>query len=254
MNAASADARSQLEIPAWANGPDGSANGGYAAGLLAEASGLGGAVEVSLRLPPPLDTPLRVEPLDGDGVELLLDGDAEPRLVATARRTDLADLHVPADAGAVDVAAARAASASFPYRDEHPFPRCLCCGIARDPAQPQLAIHCGAVPGTMLHADAWVPVANLADPADAQVASIPATWSALDCPSASPFADPNRPAVLARFEVELTGRARIGAPHVLVAWELGRDGRKLSSASLLLDDTGAVVGRARALWIEVRSA
>ena len=44
------------------NGPDGSGNGGYSAGLfaLAASGGHGDGVEVTLRLPPPLDTPLEL--------------------------------------------------------------------------------------------------------------------------------------------------------------------------------------------------
>ena len=54
-------------------GPLTSGNGGYAAGLLAEHVDAA-AVEVTLRLPPPLERPLRVRP-SGDGV-VLLDADA----------------------------------------------------------------------------------------------------------------------------------------------------------------------------------
>lgn len=250
MEATSSTAADELVIPIWANGPDGSANGGYAAGLLADASGITGAVDVSLRLPPPLGEPLHI--LRGPDVVELFTIEDDPRLVATARATSVDDLALPDAIGDVTVDAACSAALGFPYRDEHPFPRCLCCGIARDPAFPELAIHCGPVAGTALHADAWVPDGRLADHADATVASIPAMWSALDCPSATPFADPDRPAVLARFEVRIDVPARIGQPHVLVAWELGRDGRKLHSASALLAADGTILGRARALWIEVR--
>nr|MBA3347339.1 hypothetical protein [Actinomycetota bacterium] len=58
-------------------GPEGSANGGYAAGLLA--SHLDRPAEVTLRLPPPLERELLVERRDAGFV--LLDGDA---LVAEA--------------------------------------------------------------------------------------------------------------------------------------------------------------------------
>jgi len=44
-------------------GPEASGNGGYTAGLIARELGVQEA-EVTLRLPPPLDEPLR---LDGDG-------------------------------------------------------------------------------------------------------------------------------------------------------------------------------------------
>src|SRR6478736_3247527 len=77
-----------LTIARRFRGPRTSANGGYASGLLAQAAaalGLddGEGIEVTLRLPPPLERPLAVT-RDGDRV-LLLDGDA---LVAEARAGD----------------------------------------------------------------------------------------------------------------------------------------------------------------------
>ena len=55
-------------------GPLTSANGGYAAGVLG--ARLGAAAEVTLRLPPPLERPLRVRE---DGERLVLeDGSTQP--------------------------------------------------------------------------------------------------------------------------------------------------------------------------------
>src|SRR5262245_33980313 len=71
-------------------GPLTSANGGYASGLLAREVDAD-TVEVTLRLPPPLERPLAVVD-EGDGRTLLLDGDA---LVAEARPAEL-DVMPPA--------------------------------------------------------------------------------------------------------------------------------------------------------------
>ena len=49
----------ELIIASRYNGPPGSANGGYTCGLLAEQ--VGEPAEVTLRSPPPLDTPLRFD-------------------------------------------------------------------------------------------------------------------------------------------------------------------------------------------------
>lgn len=51
-----------LVIDARFNGPVGSGNGGYTAGLVASrlAAPPGHTAQVTLRVPPPLDTPLRV--------------------------------------------------------------------------------------------------------------------------------------------------------------------------------------------------
>src|SRR5688500_17727879 len=66
-----------LTIPRRYRGPLHSANGGYTAGRLA--AFVDGAAEVTLRLPPPLDRPLRVA--EENGRVLLLDGEV---LVAEA--------------------------------------------------------------------------------------------------------------------------------------------------------------------------
>jgi hypothetical protein len=60
-------------------GPPNSGNGGYSAGSLAQL--IGGAVEVTLRHPPPLDQPLRIERGASvqafDGEQLVLEGAAK---------------------------------------------------------------------------------------------------------------------------------------------------------------------------------
>ncbi len=79
----------EITFPRHFRGPLTSANGGYASGRLA-AFVDADEVEVTLRLPPPLDRPLAVVS-DGDGVRLL-DGEA---LVAEARPASL-DVDAPA--------------------------------------------------------------------------------------------------------------------------------------------------------------
>jgi len=49
----------------------------------------------------------------------------------------------------------------------------------------------------------------------------------------------------------LGARPRIGTEYRLVAWLLGRDGRKLTAGSALLGSDGEVVAAARALWVTV---
>ncbi len=61
------------------NGPPDSANGGYAAGLLAQQLDAD-TVEVTLRAPPPCDVPLRIERADG-----LVSPHFEDTLIAEAR-------------------------------------------------------------------------------------------------------------------------------------------------------------------------
>lgn len=255
-----------LIIPGWANGPgaphQGTGNGGWTAGLLARFlhSPQGGAV-VSLRVPPPIGRELVVwrDPQDGTGEVRLLDPAADDALVATATAHEVV-VHVPPAAASLDVAAASAAAAGFPFRDQHPYPHCVCCGIARPPEVPSLGIHCGPVAGSgrgqghpRLFADTWTPTQDMACEDDQALASVAACWSALDCPSAAPFAEPgsDRASLLARLAVRLDHRPRIGQEYVLVAWERARDGRKQYGCSALLDGDGTVLATADALWIEV---
>lgn len=257
-----------IELPTWANGPDGSGNGGWTAGLLAAHVGdPRGGVRVDLRSPPPLGRPLTVE-LDGstsgsDRAVLLRDhaAEGEPTLVATAR-AETVELGLPDAVRATSVAAAREATTRFPYRDAHPFPSCLVCGVARSGDVPSFCIHCGPtnalrapdVSGVEhpVFAGTWTPASAFADPDAPSHASTTAMWAALDCPSAAPFANPTSAAVLASFAVRLQGRAAIGEEHVLAAWRTHVDGRKLRSTSALLTADGAVLGVAQALWIELR--
>lgn len=251
-------ATNTIVIPAWANGPDGSANGGWTAGLLAQRLDAPSA-SVSLRVPPPIGRPLQVEHV-GATVELR-DGDV---LVADVS-PGWPSFDVPSVVRSISVDTAQTASDGFPFRERHPFPHCIACGIERSPEEPSLGIHCGPVDGVQVtdeagdavpvFADAWIPTADLADPDEPDLVCIEGCWSSLDCPSATPFADPQaeRPSVLARITARMLVPALVGEPHVLVAWRLAVDGRKQRSASVLLDSAGMVLGVAEALWIEVRS-
>lgn len=251
-----------ITIPTWANGPDDSGNGGWSAGLLAERLGdeaIASGVAVNLRLPPPLGRPLRVTAA-GDGLELHDDVAGEdPALVATAEPAQV-DLHSPSALQGIDPATAAAASDRFPFRDRHPFPRCVCCGIDRGSGEVALRLHCGPVPGittddgAQVFVDRWQVAPDVADPADPDVASVPATWSALDCPSAAPIADPDsaNPIVLARIAVRIDRRPLTGEPHVLAAWHVASDGRKHRTRSVMAGAGGAIIAAADALWIEVR--
>src|SRR5215213_5716687 len=100
------------------NGPPDSGHGGWSAGQAALQLDAPVA-EVTLRRPPPLETPLDVVPAP-EGVELR-DGEA---VVLAARAVSLA-LDGPPPAG---LEAAAKASARFAWLHEHPFPTCFGCG------------------------------------------------------------------------------------------------------------------------------
>ncbi len=93
-----------ITIPRRFNGPPQSANGGYACGLVAAV--VGGPAEVTLRSPPPLDTPLSIVP-NGDRVEIR-DGET---LVAVGEPVEF-ELDVPESVSVEEAEAARKARVS----------------------------------------------------------------------------------------------------------------------------------------------
>jgi hypothetical protein len=161
-------------VPARFNGPPSSGNGGYSAGVFAG----GAAVEVTLRLPPPLDTPLSV-------------------VDRQVRAPDGAVVAELAPAGAIDTAVppigyADAVKASTGYAGfaDHPFPSCFVCGPGRADG---LRIFPGRLPDETTAAPWTVP-------ADV---SRPMVWAALDCPGGWAAIAQGRPYVLGRFAVQL---------------------------------------------------
>jgi hypothetical protein len=77
-------------------------------------------------------------------------------------------------------------------------------------------------------------------------------WAALDCPSGFAAMADGAISILGRMTAEITRRPPVGTPLVVVSWLIDIDGRKQHAASALYDPDGAVVGVARATWIELR--
>jgi hypothetical protein len=232
-------------IPARYNGPPTSANGGYACGKAA-ALLKADAVEVTLRRPPPLDTPLRVE-IGADTVELC-DGDLT---VVDARPVETLDLDVPESVSSM---AAEQASRAYPWHAGHPFPTCFVCGPERS-ARDGLRIFAGAVEDREnLFACLWTPASALANQAGYVLPEI--VWAALDCPSAVAAAtlasQQAGPAVLGRLTAHLQEPVRAEQPHLVLSWRLRLDGRKREAGSAILTLEGDARARAHALWIELR--
>jgi hypothetical protein len=112
----------ELIIGARFNGPADSGNGGYTAGLVASCLPVAAdqTAQVTLRVPPPLDTPLRVAPAGG-GLEVY----AGARLIAEA-----VPVRLDGDPPGFPVSYPEAAAATpgYPGFVDHPFPTCYVCG------------------------------------------------------------------------------------------------------------------------------
>jgi hypothetical protein len=150
-------------------GPPDSANGGYACGSVA--SLIGGAAEVTLRSPPPLDRALDLARV-GESVPVLVEG----LLIAEAKPAVLAIDPPPSPIWVQAVEA----QTRYPWFETHPFPGCFVCGGGRAVGD-GLRIFPGAVEGRQIPAATFIPDASLADEHGRLRAEI--VWAALDCPS-----------------------------------------------------------------------
>jgi hypothetical protein len=206
-------------------GPESSGNGGYCCGVFAR----GEQAEVTLRLPPPLETPLE---RDDDG--RIWHRDA---LVAEVR-TATVDIDPPAPVSWADAAAARAP-------DPHsPFPECFVCG--RDRGDDALRIFAAPVHGGDVVAAPWTVRDDTIGPEF--------VWAALDCPGAYATGVPGRRGVvvLGRLTARVDRVPRPGERCVVVGWPLGADGRKHGAGTAVFTDSGEVLGVGRAVWVEPR--
>lgn len=216
-----------LTIDARFNGPDGSANGGYTCGRIAAL--LGGAAEVTLRSPPPLERPLSVK--RGDFGLRVSDGET---LVAEAAPGSV-ELELPAPPSWNE---AQRAAERYPGFAEHAFPRCFVCGPEREPGD-GLRVFAGPL-GDGRFAATWQPSAVGPE----------LVWAALDCPGAIAVGFPDRgETLLGRFAVSIGELPELGEPCVVLAWPLAEDGRKLYAATALFGDDGRPLAKARATWI-----
>jgi len=216
-------------------GPARSGNGGYTAGLVAAAVGTTG-VEVSLRKPPPLDTPLLLA-TDGAATHLL-DGDD---LVADAVAVE----ELPEAVAAVGFDEAESASAAFPGYTFHPFPTCFACGTDRPDG---LRIFPGPVEdldGATRVAAPWIAP---------EYVDLPTTWAALDCSGGWAGDLTERLMVLGRMTATIDSLPEPGERCVVMGLDRGTEGRRTNSLATVYGADGRLIGRAKHVWVAVDPA
>jgi hypothetical protein len=216
-----------VTFPHHFRGPLTSANGGYACGRLA-AFVDADEVEVTLRLPPPLDRPLAVEAA-ADGVRLF-DGEA---LVAEARPAAV-EIDAPAP---VTVSVAEASREQHTRGWNTEFNECFVCGVREDGLELAVGPVVGREP---LHASPIVLPEALPE----------IVWAAIDCPGAYAVGAEGRgDIVLGRMTARVHRVPDAGAQCVVTAWPLGEDGRKLYAGTALFAEDGELLALAKQVWI-----
>jgi hypothetical protein len=216
-----------MQIPARYNGPPTSGNGGWSAGAFAVASGATGVLEVTLRQPPPLDTPITA----GEMSFFAPDGS----LIASVAVTDSAGEPVPP----VSHDDAVVASKGYPGFLDHPFPTCYVCGPERPDG---LRLFPGPLPDGRAAAPWLVP-------ADVRAETM---WAALDCPGGwSTALSGDRPYLLGRMAAVVDALPEPGSACVVVGRADEASGRKAFTSSTVYGPDGARLATARATWIRV---
>jgi hypothetical protein len=243
-----------LTIPSRFCGPSGVGNGGYVCGRIA--GYVDGPATVTLRRPPPLDTPMAVEQ-DQGSVRVLRDRTliAEAAPAPDDRELEITDTLSPAQA--------RAAAGRARYFADPVFPDCFVCGVNRQPGD-GLRIFPGHVVGHQLWAAPWTPDPSVAG-ADGKVRP-EVVWAALDCPSGIAAAEAaglgpaeateagagwDTAILLGRMTASLVAPPAAGDQCRVIAWPQTQDGRKLTAGSALIGPGGEVLAVAAALWLTV---
>ncbi|MCO8272198.1 hypothetical protein M1L60_16510 [Actinoplanes sp. TRM 88003] len=213
-------------IPKGFNGPPSTGNGGWSAGAFAVAAGAevgGPALEVTLRVPPPLETELTF----ADGA--VHDGET---LVATVAETS----EPVSYAASVPLPEAVRAAEAYAGFTRHPFPTCYVCGTDRPDG---LRIFPGPLPDGRTAAPWTVP---------AEV-DLPVVWAALDCPGGWTALQNGRTYVLGRIAATTTALPEPGSTCVIMGEATGFSGRKAMVLSTIYGPDGSPLSTARATWI-----
>ena len=195
------------------------------------------STRVRLRRPVPTGRSLRVV-RPAPGLAELHDGDG---LLADAAATDVL-IQVPP---VVTPEEALAASHRFPDAAHHPIPGCLVCGPAHASG---LHVTPGPVSGRAVVAAHWVPAAAHAGRDGTLGPEL--VGAALDCPQIwalmlhVPPATPDR-VVTSVLETRLEAPVRAGAPHVVMGWPIGRDGRRWLAGAAIVGPDGELCAAGR---------
>ena len=223
------------------NGPRRYANGGFAAGSIAQHID-SDVVRVVLRRPIPLGRRLDVV-ADADGGASVHD---RSRVVAQASAGRLSGGPAPIAPTFDDALHARSRHPLAGVR--HPLSDCVVCGPRRADG---MHVTPGPVPGQDDRLAApWIVDARVAH---AGLAWYQAVWGALDCTSYPARALADRVlCLLGTMTARVERRPRVGEHLVVHSWTREHHGRRYETTIEMIDEQGDRVARADATWIAVK--
>lgn len=235
----------RLTIPKRFVGPPDSGNGGYVAGIFAALTDTKSPVEVTLRSPIPLDTPMEVK--RGEGT-VILNGET---LIAEVRESEL-DLEIPSPPSWDEALSARAESYSFGNRHNPFFPNregfhpiCFCCGAEHETG---LKVYAAPVLNHEQVAAIWS--TKLAWAEDSGYLPEAFLWTALDCPGQFAYmADNIRTGMLGRMTAQILTTAKAGSEYMVTGWRIGVEGKKHFAGTAIFDRDENIIGMAKSIWI-----
>jgi hypothetical protein len=251
----------EIRVSRHYEGPPGMTNGGWACGLVA---GLltgpdtprGTAVEVTLRAPVPLETPVYGE-CSGNGAFLFVgseasvgdsafpaDGGDDRTVLAMARLlTSDEAAALPPPPGFEPLAAAERAGAPE-VCVQTPFQTCYVCGHEREGGL-RVAVGAVAMGDIGRVAGVWTPPSTLGD------LPLRYLWAALDCPTGLVHLTDGGTALLGRLTMTAHRAPVAGEPLVVVAAATGVDRRKRFSTAALYTPAGDLVANSVAVWLAI---
>jgi hypothetical protein len=232
-------------------GPPDSGNGGYVSGLLAgylSPSAAAEGVEVTLRAPTPLDSPMLMQVDDTQAsahVGETLIGQALPKKLAldVPRPPSFAQaLAVQQNSPALDPEIENIVSGGVGF---HPI--CFCCG-ADVAADQGLRVFAAPVPGFSGVAAAWQPDTAFQDDKGFLPAEI--IWAALDCPGQYAYlAEGIRTGLLGRMTAKVLKSVSAGDQIVITGWCIEMEGKKHFAGTALFNQKGECCAYSKQVWI-----
>jgi len=225
-------------------GPFSMIHGGYVSGAMATHLN-SDTVEVTMRNPTPAGRPLVADISTPDRV-FLYDKDM---LLIEARPAEL-DLDMP-----TPITIDEARQASLRHVTEWPLPNCFGCGTARS-EDDGLHLRAGPVEGRNMVAVDWLPrAATVGAGEDCEVPE-PIAWAAMECTviqamEHSGLMQPEELVILGRMTAKVQVRPRVGRPYFIMGWPVGREGRKITVAGTMHDETGGSLVMSQLVFISL---